>query len=145
MKRSVTFTKLFIYFLTVAFIVLLVSAPFLATWYGDLSGKGSEGATVLTVIFYLCSPAAVVVILSSLKILKNLKEELFFNGQNVLLLSRMSYSCLGVVPACGAACFWFYGFMPITVAAFFMFLILRVVKNVFEYGWKLKEENDLTI
>ncbi len=144
-ERSINLTITLMVSLTVAFVILIFTGPMLASWYGDLSGKGEVGAKILLLVFYFCSPAAVIVIVSGLKLLFNLKKGVFFTKENTLHIRRMSISCLTVVPLCVVGCLWFYGFIPITVAALFMFLILRIVKNVFQYGTELKEENDLVV
>lgn len=144
-QKSINLTVAYIIILAVAFVALLFAAPFAAFWYCDLTGKGDVAAKVLMSVFYICSPAAVVVIVSSLKLLKNMKNGEFFTAINTKHLSRMSMSCIFVAPVCIVGCFWFYGFMPIAVSAIFMFLILRIIKNVFEYGCEIKEENDLMV
>ncbi len=144
-EQSINLTIALIISLTVAFAILIFAAPVIAPWYGDLSGKGEVGAKVLLAVFYICSPAAGTVIVSGLKLLFNLKKGEFFTKENTLYIRRMSISCLGVVAPCTFGCFWFYGFIPITVSALFMFLILRIVKNIFQYATELKEENDLVV
>ncbi len=144
-QRSINLTKAYIIILTIGFVVMLFSAPFTAFWYTDLTGKSDTAAKVLIGVFYLCSPAAAVVIVSSLKLLKNMKNGEFFTIENTKHLSRMSWSCFYVTPICLVCFLWFYGFVPIAVSAAFMFLILRIIKNVFEYGCEIKEENDLMV
>ncbi len=144
-QRSINLTKAYIIILTIGFVVMLFSAPFTAFWYTDLTGKSDTAAKVLIGVFYLCSPAAAVVIVSSLKLLKNMKNGEFFTIENTKHLRRMSWSCFYVTPICLVGFLWFYGFIPIAVSAAFMFLILRIIKNVFEYGCEIKEENDLMV
>lgn len=143
--KSVSLTKALIITLAVAFVALLFFAVPAAFWYCDICEKEDFSAKVLIGVFYLCSPAAVVVIINSLKLLGNLGKGIFFTTRNARYLKLMSNSCLAVVPVCVFACLFFAGFIPITVSAICMFLILRIVKNVFEYGTVLKEENDLTV
>lgn len=144
-RKSVLVTKVLISILAIAFVVLLFTCVPVAFWYCDTCNKSDFSAKVLIGVFYLCSPAAIVVIINSLKVLTNLSKEKFFVSENVNHFRHMSNSCLAVVPVCALACNFFAGFVPITVAAVCMFLILRIVKNVFEYGIEIKEENDLTV
>ncbi len=143
--KSIKLTRVYIIILTIGFIALLFSAPFTAFWYTDLTGKSDTAAKVLMGVFYLCSPAAAIVIISSLKLLNNMKNGMFFTVENTKHLSRMSWSCFYVTPICLIGFLWFYGFIPIAVSSAFMFLILRIIKNVFEYGCEIKEENDLMV
>ncbi len=144
-EKSINLTIGWIIILTVAFVALIFAAPFAATWYGDLAGKSETAVKVLLAVFYICSPAATAVIVSGIKLLLNLKRGEFFTLENTKFLKIMSYACLYVAPVCGVGCYWFYGLFPVTVSAIFMFLILRVIKEVFQYGGALKEENDLMI
>ncbi len=144
-QKSIQLTKAYIFILAVCFVVLIFAAPFAAFWYCDMVGKGDLAAKVLMAVFYVCSPAAAVVIISSLKMLNNMQNGEFFTETNTKHLGRMSIACFYVAPVCFVGCFWFYGFMPIAVSAIFMFLILRIIKNVFEYGCEIKEENDLMV
>ncbi len=144
-QKSIQLTKAYIFILAIGFVALLFTAPIASFWYCDMAGKSDIAAKVLMAVFYVCSPAAAVVIISSFKMLNNMKKGEFFTETNTKLLSRMSLSCLFVAPVCIVGCFWFYGFMPIAVSAIFMFLILRIIKNVFEYGCEIKEENDLMV
>ena len=143
--KSIQLTKIYIIILAVGFVALLFLAPVASFWYCDMTGKGDLAAKVLMSVFYICSPAAAVVIVSALKMLNNMMNGEFFTEINTRHLSRMSLSCIFVAPVCIVGCFWFYGFMPIAVSAIFMFLILRIIKNVFEYGCEIKEENDLMV
>ncbi len=144
-EKSVNLTIIWMLLLTFAFLVLIFFAPFIAPLYCDLAGKSETAAKVLLAVFYLCAPGAVAVIISGIRLLLNLKKGEFFTEENTKYLKIMSYSCLYVTPISGVCCYWFYGFFPITASAFFMFLILMVIKNVFEYGSEIKKENDLMI
>ena len=144
-RKSINLTIAYIIILAIGFVALLFAAPFAAFWYCDMAGKGDLAAKILIAVFYICSPAAVVVIVSALKMLRNMQKGEFFTEINTKHLGRMSLSCVFVAPVCVVGCFWFYGFMPIAVSAVFMFLILRIIKNVFEYGCEIKEENDLMV
>ena len=144
-QKSIQLTKIYIIILAMGFVALLFLAPVASFWYCDMIEKGDFAAKVLMAVFYVCSPAAAVVIVSGIKMLDNMKNGNFFTQTNTKHLGRMSLSCIYVAPVCIVGCFWFYGFMPIAVSAIFMFLILRIIKNVFEYGCEIKEENDLMV
>ena len=68
-----------------------------------------------------------------------------FVQNNVKLLRILSYCCFAVT-----VIFIFFGIytyvsLAIALAAAFMGLILRVLKNVFSKAVELREENDLTV
>jgi len=65
--------------------------------------------------------------------------------KTVKYLKILSYACLSVVPLSIPLCFFFLSGLPIPAAAGFMWLILRIIKNAFEYGTEIKNENDLTV
>lgn len=102
--------------------------------------------------FYLVMPAGFLALICLDKILVNIKKDLVFDIKNVHLLKNISYACL-YASIIGLISFvvvlvngtMFETLIILSSGEFFMFLVVRVVKNIFESAIKLKEENDLTI
>lgn len=107
---------------------------------------GLAGGYVLLACLYICSVPAYVVLWDLHCLLKNIRAGLVFVAQNVKHLRRISWCCVAaaLVTAVGAAIEW-PSLALITVAAGFMALIVRIVKNVFERAIAMKDELDLTI
>ena len=64
---------------------------------------------------------------------------------NVTALRRISWCCAGAAVVCLAAAYIYLPFAFLGVAAAFMALIVRVLKNAFAQAVHMKDELDYTI
>lgn len=95
--------------------------------------------------FYPSAVFGYVTLYSLIRLLWNIKKDAIFITPNVRYLRRISWCCVAVsVIALAAGCFYL-PYLFVAVAAGFVGLMLRVVKNVMENAVQLKEENELTI
>lgn len=125
--------------------------PFLK-WYMDVFNwdKTNETLIMLTIGMYISIPFAWITLYCLHKLLTNIKKKVIFDNENVKMLNVISWSCFAVAFV-GLIIILIYlpkfalSFAIVTVAAFFVGLLVRVVKNVFENAIMIKEENDLTI
>lgn len=102
--------------------------------------------------FYAVVPAGYIALLCLDKLLVNIKKEIVFDNDNVRLLNLISLACLwaGIVGSVSfiivcAFDFMFETLIVLAMGEFFMALVVRVVKNIFEKAIEIKDENDLTI
>jgi len=95
--------------------------------------------------FYPCSVFAYVTLYSLIRLLLNIKKGIIFITPNVRYLRRISWCCLAVAVITLIAGVFYIPYSFVAVAAGFVGLMLRVVKNVMENAVQLKEENELTI
>lgn len=144
-EKSLKITKIAVIILCCFFIFFLFTAPFIFKWYCELSDTRENVANVLIAVFYACSPSATITLVYLLKFIKGLEQGEVFTDSNVKYLKILSYACLSVVPLSIPLCFYFIAGLPIPAAAGFMWLFLRILKNAFEYGTIIKNENDLTV
>ena len=80
------------------------------------------------------------------KFIVNLENDLVFVPQNIKWLRFISYGCLSAGLLLIIATVVYHKlFLVLSLAALFMMLIVRVIKNAFEQAVKMKEELDLTI
>ena len=101
---------------------------------------------VLLVLGYLCAVLAFGMLFSLYKFLRRIKAGQIFVPANVTALRRISWCCVGAAVLCLPA--WVGIYLPFAflgVAAAFMALIVRVLKNAFEQAVRMKDELDLTI
>ena len=68
-----------------------------------------------------------------------------FEEENVRILRAVSWCCAGAGLVCLGSTFWYLPFAAVAVAACFMALIVRIVKNVFQQALAMKSELDLTV
>lgn len=106
----------------------------------------------LAVAAYVSSVFLFVILGCLWRLLGHIRLGEVFIGQNVRLMRVVSWCCLAVALT-SAACavytytryIFFWLFVVITMAAGFMGLIVRIVKNSFEQAIAMKSELDLTI
>lgn len=101
--------------------------------------------TLFKVCFYPCAALAYVTLYSLIRMLLNIRNNTIFVMQNVRYLRRISWCCVAVSAITLFAGILYIPYLFISVAAGFVGLMLRVVKNVMENAVQLKEENELTI
>lgn len=144
-KRSTKILFCVLVFLSIVFGVLLFLSPMLFQRYCDYIGRGTESYKILVLVFYLCSPSAAATLIFLFKFLFQIKSNEIFSKETTKILYILSWCCLSIVPLSLPLCTEFLASLPIPAAGFFMWLFLTVIKNAFEYGAELKDENDLTV
>lgn len=68
-----------------------------------------------------------------------------FEPRNEIALRRISWCCIFEAVVCVASALYYLPFLLVAVAAGFMALIVRVIKNVFAEAIVLKTEQEFTI
>lgn len=79
------------------------------------------------------------------RLLGNIKRGEMFVPDNVRRMRAVSWCCAGATAVCLLSAAYYLPFAFIAVAAGFMALIVRIVKNAFEQAIAMKDELDLTI
>jgi hypothetical protein len=132
---------------SVCLAALDVAAYWVVRWYLRIS-LGLEGlgdGIFLLAMLYLCSVCGWILLWSLWRLLGNLKKGRVFTAENVRALRAASWCCAGVFAVCGLGTLHYTPFVAFSVAAGFMALIVRIVKNVFQQAVQMKSELDLTI
>lgn len=151
-NRSVTLS-LVVCFLACA---ILTAGLFAGPWavkmwfllYRGWSENGEAMVRMLTlfkVCFYPCAVLGFVTLYSLMRLLLNIKENAIFIMPNVKYLRRISWCCFAFSLITLVSGVLYIPYLFVSVAAGFVGLMLRVVKNVMENAVQLKEENELTI
>lgn len=135
----------------IAFAVLLaaidIGAYWLVAWLISIYPVfgGLLISNLLFVDIYCCSILAWILLFSLWKLLKNMKAGIIFQVDNVRYLRLTSWCCFGVCGICFTSAFSYLPMIIIAIAAGFIGLIVRIVKNVFEQARIMKEELDFTV
>lgn len=138
------------------FTALLAAGLFLGPWAVKMWFQlyrgwedGSDGLRQLIKIFNWCfypsAPFGFVTLYSLIKLLTNIRKGEIFIPSNVRYLRCISWCCFIVAVITTVGGVFYLPFFCIAVAAGFIGLLLRVVKNVMESAVELKAENELTI
>ena len=112
----------------------------------DPNGEAlSNLVRLFSVCFYPCAIFAYITLYSLLRLLFNIKKQEIFIYSNVKYLRRISWCCFAVAFITFAGGFFYLPFFFVAVAAAFVGLMLRIVKNVMQNAVEIKAENELTI
>ena len=121
-----------------------VSAYWLVSSYTRLKELvGAQGMILTTV--YLCSVPAWILLWKLWSLLGNIKRGEIFTAENVSALRTVSWCCAAAAIVCLVSALYFLPFFIVAVAAAFMCLIVRIVKNTFQQALLMKDELDLTV
>jgi len=146
--HSVTLSLAMTYLAGACLLALMAGTPWLLPLlhrsYGSDVASDLLLGNLLTA-FYICCPAGWIAIVSLIRLLHNIRKDKIFTRQNVKMLRIISWCFAFTALASVYATYIYYPCALIFAAASFLFLILRVVKNVMEQATLLREENDLTI
>jgi hypothetical protein len=144
-RKSIILSLVATIILAAIFSVLIFTAPAFFKWCYSFLDNNIKYYSVLVKTFYACCIPAACTLAAIIKLLINLKRDEVFIWQNVWLLRALSWCCFSVVPITFAAGFYFFSLYFISVAAAFVALILRVLKNIMAAATQIKQENELTI
>lgn len=137
---SLVFTSLF----ALAMIFLTFSIPWFVPFLCELL-KHENDVTFMTVVAYLAVPAGWGAVILLYRILFNINNKRVFVNKNVKFLNILSWLCFYVGIVSAVASSRYVAFVFVSISAFFIGLIIRIVRNIIEEAIKLKEENELTI
>ena len=118
--------------------IMTVSGPWLTRWMVSAHALPPASGPVLLGMGYVCAVLAFV-------ILRRIEAGAVFVPANVTALRRISWCCAGAAVVCLAAAYIYLPFAFLGVAAAFMALIVRVLKNAFAQAVHMKDELDYTI
>ncbi len=152
-KKSSVILSLGVCFAVTLFLTVgLFAGPWaVKMWFVVFRGweEHSASMTKMVNLFKACFyPSAVlgyITLYSLIRLLLNIGNDTIFVPQNVRYLRRISWCCVAVSVITLIAGFLYLPYLFVSVAAGFVGLMLRVVKNVMENAVQLKEENELTI
>lgn len=145
-KRSLALSKFAVVLFMVALAAALIGAPWLVGWVLRISPHATESDTTFFLITLYSGgiPAAYLLVLLY-RLLQNIGKGQVFTASNVSCLRRISWSCIAGAVICLVSALYFLPWLIVAIAAAFVGLIVRVVKNVMAEAVQIKEENDFTI
>ena len=114
-------------------------------WFVRLRLMNRDSVFLMMATIYLCSGFGWVLLVRLWQLLQNIRAQLVFDARNVRLLRQVSWCGVGAGAVCLVSCLYYLPFIAVAIAAGFMALIVRIVKNIFQQAIDLKSELDLTI
>lgn len=145
-KKSLYLSKVFLFLFISGLIGVIVTAPWLTRWFLDFSRAGLKGTRpfFLATIYGGAIPAGALYY-NLLSLLKRIEKEEVFIRKNVDSLRRISWSCFAGALIALVSTFYYFPWIFMAIAAAFMGLIVRIVKNVIAKAVALKDEVDYTV
>lgn len=130
---------------------IFIGPWFITTWFTSFRGWSADSPGMVRMLtlfcscFYPCTVPAYITLYSLIRLLFNIRNKQVFINQNVAYLRRISWCCYIVAAITLVAGVFYVPFLVVAVAAAFVGLMLRVVKNVMQRAVEIREENELTI
>lgn len=151
-KKSIILTKFCILALMVISVIMMFCGRYLISRFLSMTGGAKINISkefsfyIITFISYILGIIAQVTLFCMFKFVTNLEKDLVFIPQNIKWLRFISYGCLSAGLLLIIVTVVYHNlYLIFSLAALFMMLIVRVIKNAFEQAVKMKEELDLTI
>ncbi|KJS80717.1 MAG: hypothetical protein JM58_18405 [Peptococcaceae bacterium BICA1-8] len=145
-EKSISLSKLCILLFMCLLVVTVAFAPWLTRWFLDFSRaelKGTEPFFLATI--YAGFVPAAYLLYSLLRLLRRIEAEQVFTTENVERLRLISWSCFAGAGISFVSVFYYFPWVFVAVAAAFMGLIVRVVKNMVAQAVALQNEVDYTV
>ena len=145
-SKSVILSSICTKLVIVLVIGVAVIAPDIVDYYMGYTAIKNPGiASSFLVTVYACCVPALIALFCLDRLLANIRKKEVFIEKNVKYLRWISWCCFAISVLLLIAAFSTLLLFTVAVAAAFIGLILRVVKNVIEQAMIIKNENDLTI
>lgn len=144
--KSLKLTRISIGIFTAILMGMCAGAPWLYRIFIELRAPFLEGKLYwLLATNYATAVPVAAALYQMNRLLSNISCDEVFVAENTRCLRILSWCCLAAGVIFGISGFYYIAFWALCVAALFMALVLRVIKNVFAQAEKIKEENDYTI
>jgi len=145
-ENSIRLSRICVLVFSLMLAGVALSAPWLVRWFLDFSRAelaGKEGFFFTTI--YLGSLPAAMLLHKLYRLLRHLEMGQVFIQANVEDLRRISWCSFAGALICLISSLYYIPWIFVAVAAAFMGLIVRVIKNVFAQAVELQNESELTI
>ncbi|MBO4913712.1 MAG: DUF2975 domain-containing protein [Oscillospiraceae bacterium] len=143
--KSVVLSQVCIAVFALCLLALDIGAYRLASWFVQLRLHDWRLGALLMVSIYSGSVLAWLCLYRLWKLLGNVRRGELFVPENVRCMRVVSWCCALAAGICALSALYYPPFLFVAVAAGFMALIVRIVKNAFEQAIAMKDELDLTV
>lgn len=145
-RKSLILSKFCVWLFMCLILVTVVAAPRLTYWFLGFSRADlaeTEGFFLATI--YAGAVPAAYLLYSLLRLLLSIERKQVFITENVERLRRISWSCFAGALVSLLSALYYLPWIFVAVAAAFMGLVVRVVKNVVAQAVALQDEADYTV
>lgn len=143
--RSVALSRLCVIVFALCLASLDIGAYRLAAWVVREQFRPWQFGVLLMVSIYSGSVFAWICLYQLWRLLGNIRVGEVFVAANVYRMRAVSWCCVCATAICLLSAAYYLPFAFVAVAAGFMALIVRIVKNAFQQAITMKDELDLTV
>ena len=143
--KSVTLSLVCVIVFGLCLLALDIGAYWIALWFTQNRFYRFEFGLLLMASIYIGSGFAWLCLYQLWRLLGNVKRGALFVPDNVRCMRIVSWCCVWAAAVCLVSAAYYLPFIFVAVAAGFMALIVRIVKNAFAQAITMKNELDLTV
>jgi len=145
-SKSLVLSKICVFLFMALLLTCMILAPRLVDWliWMSIQARTAGKALFLATIYTGCVPAAALLV-SLYILLHRIDTKRVFMKENIACLRHISWCCFAGAVICLVSALYYVPWLAIGVAAAFMGLIVRVVKNVVAKAVSLQDDADFTI
>ena len=143
--RSMLLSKICVAVFASLLLALDVFCPRIAAWYVQNRLYHFQWGMLLMVSIYCGSVFAWLCLYALWRLLDAIGRGEVFTRENVQRMRLISWCCAAASAISALSMFYYPPFSFVAIAAGFMALIVRIVKNAFEQAIAMKDELDLTV
>ena len=143
--KSVTLSRVCVAVFALCLLALDIGAYRLSAWFVQTRLWPWQFGVLLMVSIYAGSVFAWICLIQLWKLLTNVGRGEVFVSSNVRCMRIVSWCCAAATAICVLSAAYYLPFAFVAVAAGFMALIVRIVKNAFQQAISMKNELDLTV
>ena len=143
--RSIVLSQVCIVLFAAVLLALDIGSYWIAKWFVQEKFFHWQKGILLIVTICMGSILAWLCLGQLWELLNEIRKGNVFIRENVRRMRIISWCCAGAAGVCALSALYYLPFAFVTVAAGFMALIVRIVKNAFEQAIAMKDELDLTV
>ena len=145
-SRSLLLSKICTILFMVFLITCLISAPMLVSLFLKTSYTAhNAGSTLFLLTIYVGSVPAAALLVLLYRLLQRIGSGRVFVIENAACLRYISWCCFIGAAISLISTLYYAPWIALGIAAAFMGLVIRVIKNVFAEAIALQDDSDLTI
>ncbi len=143
--KSIVLSRVCVAVFAACLLALDVGAYWVARWFVVTRFQNWQRGALLMVSIYAGSVFAWICLAQLWRLLGNIRRGELFTAGNVRCMRVVSWCCAAAAGICLVSAAYYLPFLFVAVAAGFMALIVRIVKNAFQQAIAMKDELDLTV
>ena len=143
--KSIALSQICVTVFAALLAALDIGAYRFSAWFVQVRLMRWQLRVLLMISIYSGSIFAWICLYRLWRLIANIKRGAVFVGENVTHMRAISWCCVWAAAICLASAAYYLPLGFVAIAAGFMALIVRIVKNAFQQAIAMKDELDLTI